>query len=158
MPKIIDINHLNQTLLKDSDCGCATFYDRNINLLDTSEHETIKDGRCLTLRHEIQHLQDDYYTRPKNSFDEWGDSIYWHYQKLKHGKQWNKEMEAAGMTSKHSRQYALSKPEELRSITAETKMEDLTEQYKSDMSKKFKMQPWIFNIKENKLVDGYTPQ
>jgi hypothetical protein len=127
-PKMIDVNCIDEYLLKTTSSGCANILEDTIKVRELLQD----DGNCkhtgATLRHEIQHLHDSEMVKPKNSFDTLGDNIVWKYNKFRHAQKWGEELENAGLGDGVIN-YGLSKRDELLSVTAEADMEKLTKKY-----------------------------
>ena len=152
IPKMVHINAIDEYMLKTHSSGYANSIDKTVNVRELLQDDGHYLSEGSTLRHEIQHLQDEDIIAPKNSFDEWGDAISWKYNKIRYRKKWDKELENCGIKYEGHRDYAFKDRNELRSVTAEADMEKLSEDYKNAMKKKFKMQSWIFTIGPNKIA------
>ena len=155
MPDIVYVNMQDDYLLKEQALGCADKYCNTVKVRELLKTDGEEGFEGCTVRHEIQHLHDENSQKPKNTFDEVRDAVVWKYRKIRYGKKWNRELEKAGLKSEEHRAYGFTDEAELRSVSAEVNGENLSEGYKTDMETKFKMQPWIFDIKENKMLKEY---
>ena len=148
LPEFLDINMLNKHLQETSCSGAALVPFKQISVKNLLDIDTFYlDKSDATLRHEINHLNDRN-MKPKNSFEDLYDFLNWNINKILHKKEWQKELKHAGI-SDEGIDYAMTNMEELKSVTAESFMDRLSEKYKKQLIKKFNMENWIFNIDDN---------
>ena len=154
LPQYLDINQLDKYLLQNKCGGVAIASLKQITLEDlllTDTHHLGEKSSSI-IRHEINHLNDRNLLTPKNSIDELKDFLHWNINKLLHKKQWKNELKKAGITEENAN-YALTNKDELKSVTAESFLNKLSEIFKKQLVKKFNMEKWIFNLEDNKVKE-----
>lgn len=152
LPVVIDANTMDEYLVKSGACGCASGIERKISVRDLLEDDGKWGSVGSTLRHEIQHLQNQQEFLPQDDFVVLLKKLIWKYKKLMHSKQWEQELKNAGISNKFLIKYAFLNESELKSVTAESYMKKLSEKYKTDMVEDFNMKKWIFDIDRNKVM------
>ena len=162
LPQVIDVDKLNKKLHQQNATGLANKYYEKVMLIDLLETDTDILHPSSTLRHEINHLNDKN-LRPKNSIEELHDYIKWHLNKFLHRKEWIHELKNAGITKDLDCDYAMTDMYELKSVTAESDLQKLSDKYKKQLIKKFGMENWIFNLDKNMVrlnarVDKFKDQ
>ena len=152
MPEIIDVNFMNEFLIRRKAAGIAQKPGNKITVRELLQFDGVAESSGSTLRHEIQHIEDDIEFQRLPFKKRVKKKLKWWLAKLIWGKSWNKELENAGLKNKKHRKYGLTDRAELKSVTAETNMEDLSEKFKDQMERFFRMKKWIFNVGENKVA------
>ena len=128
-PKIININYLDKTLNQNNYSGIAYSIPKEITVLDLLDLDCNINNRSITLRHEINHLNDKTIHHMNN-----GEKLFkflkWNINKLIYKKQWITELKNAGV-SDFSANYAMKNQHELKSVTSESLMEYLSNKFKN---------------------------
>ena len=149
LPKIINIDILDKELNQKDAFGMAYNFNKKISLANLLDIDTNTKHSNSTIRHEINHLNDET-IKPKNDFESLYDFLKWKINKFIYEKQWKSELKNSGI-SDFSTNYAMKNQHELKSVTSESIMIYLSKKFKNQLVYKFKMQPWIFNLKPNKI-------
>lgn len=149
MPNIIDVNFLDNYIQQNNLSGVAFMTSKKIHVTELLEKEAAESGS--TLRHELQHINDRYEQVPLDDFTRFYRFIQWRTKKLSQGKTWDKELENAGINNEFLRKYALEERGELKSVTAESNMQKLSDEFKDLLVNTFGMERWIFNLPQNKI-------
>ena len=149
LPNVINIDFLNKQLNQTEADGNAFNFSRKINLKDLLDLDVSSKYSSSTIRHEINHLNDRT-IKPENDFERLFNYIHWQINKILHKKEWKNELQNAGINDFYQN-YALKNKYELKSVTSESIMVYLSKKFKNQLVYKFKMQPWIFDLKPNKI-------
>lgn len=143
-PYLIDVDALNHHLQKSNACG-ASLFPGKIVVLDLLGQDTLKRG--FTLRHEMTHLNDNC---PSTSVGKFVNKLKWDVLKKLHKNKWEKALDRAGIINQSLREYALSSPAELKSVTSEVRdYSSLSNEFLKDLISRFKMPYWIFEMGQN---------
>ena len=143
-PYLVDVDALNPYLQKINACG-SSLYPGKIVVLDLLGQDTLDRG--FTLRHEMTHLNN---SEPTNLVKKFINKIKWNVLKSLHKDEWNSVLDRAGITKESHRQYALSEPKELKSVTAEVRDYDsLPDSFLKDVISRLNMPYWIFEMGQN---------
>lgn len=150
LPNVINIDFLNKQLNQTNADGNALNFSRKINLKDLLDLDASNRYSSSTIRHEINHLNDRN-IKAENDFERFFNYIHWQINKILHKKEWKNELQNAGINDFYQN-YALKNKYELKSVTSESDFDRLTNKFKNQLIKKFKMENWIFNIKNNRIL------
>lgn len=153
VPRLLDVNALDVTLQNENSAGVA-FPRGKVAVLDLLDQDTLKKGSSL--RHELTHIVDmAYENRPKNDFTILFEKLKWAVLKKLHKKEWDRELENAGIASESHRKYALSSRLELKAVTSEARnYNSFSAKFLKDVIGHFKMPYFIFEMPQNKVREA----
>lgn len=150
LPKVLDVNKLDNELILGGSIGSSLPYYRSIKVLDLLKFDAAPQNTS-TLRHEINHLNDLFEEENLTPFENFKRTVSWIIIKLLHSKDWQNELLSGGILGKNNRKYALVDSGELKSVTAECDTEKLSKNFKNTLCEKFEMPRWIFHIPQNSI-------
>lgn len=153
VPKQLQVNALDTMLLDENSSGIA-FPSGKVMVSDLLTQDTLKKGS--TLRHELTHIVDFAYEgRPKNDITILYEKLKWALFKKLHKKEWNAELENAGILSESHRNYALTNRLELKAVASEARnYNSFSDSFLKDLIKRFKMPFFIFEMPQNKVREN----
>ncbi len=150
LPEIINIDYLDKYLNLTNAEGAAYNFEKRITIRDLLNKDANTIYSSSTIRHEINHLNDRN-LRPKNDFENLFEFIHWNINKILHKNKWKHELKNAGINEFYQN-YALKNKHELKSVTSESNLKKLSDKFKKQLIKKFNMEEWIFNLKDNEIL------